>query len=157
MTEPRYQLTEDVQLAIAASQAIATELGHAQVEPEDLLLAALRSELVIRALAGISVDARALGERLFNAAPRGKHFHSGQRRYSARAGRPMMRLWKEAKGLGQSHADTISMLVALLQPPPSRFLFLFRRRVPPFWQEIHRVGLDRARVIDGLGHPDGAA
>jgi ATP-dependent Clp protease ATP-binding subunit ClpA len=157
MPQATYELSGDVQRAVRMSQSIAAELGHANVELEDLFLAALRTDLVVRALATIPVDSQALAERLLHVAARGADRREVERRYSSRAGRAMMRLWEEAKGLEQSYADTLCMLLALLRPPPRRFMFVFPPRVPPLWQEVHRAGVDRQTVTRAARTLTGAA
>ena len=157
MTAPPAFAPEVHELLFEHAQQVAHELGHGQVEPEDILLAATRVNSTAQLFRHLGVQPQELAQRLFSLARRGSFTQSGKREYSVRSGRQMILMWRQARRTGANELGAPQVLVAVLQPPPKRFLFLFRLRVPPFWAELQKAGITEATVQRAIDETRGAA
>ena len=145
------------ELLFERAQRIARELGHRHVEPEDILIAATHVDSTARLFRHLGVQPSDLEQHLLSVAHRGSFTDSSSRAYSTESGRRMMRMVKEARRNGAKEVGAPEILLAMLQPPPSRFLFIFRVRVPPFWAALDAAGVSQAAVRRAIERTRGAA
>ncbi len=145
------------ELIFEHAQAIAAEVRHRQVEPEDLLIATTRVESTGRLLAHLGIQPQDLDRRLLGVASRGSNTSSTKRKYSRTSGRRLMQMWDEARRRGLEEVGAVDVFLALLKPPPKRFLFLFPRPLPAFWRELESAGVTEASVRKAVNEIEGAA
>lgn len=157
MAEPRLFNDDVREIIFEDAQRIAVELGHREVEHEDLVIATTRAAPTAPVLRHLGIDPSALSQRLLAAAPRGSHRSTTKRPYSTARGRNTMRMWNEARRLGVAEVGAREFLLAMLEPPPRRFLLVFPRRRSPFWAELEAVHLTKASVLRAINEIHGAA
>jgi ATP-dependent Clp protease ATP-binding subunit ClpA len=145
------------ELIFEHAQAIAVEMGHRRVEPEDLLIATTRVESTGRLLAHLGIQPQDLARRLIAVASRGTKHDQTKREYSLASGRRLMQMWAEARRRGLEEVGAVDVFVALLKPPPKRFLFLFPRPRPAFWRELESAGVTEASIRRAVNEIEGAA
>jgi hypothetical protein len=105
----------------------------------------------------LGVEPDDLARRLLAAAPRGPHRGPMKRQHSVESGLKTIRMWKQARRVGAPEVGAREYLLALLDPPSKRFLFVFPRPTPPFWAALEAAGITEAAVLKAMDELHGAA
>ena len=157
MADPTTFNQEVREIIFERAQKVAEQLGHREIEPEDLLIATTRAASTAPLFRHLGVEPDDLARRLLAAAPRGPHKGAMNRQHSIESGRKTIRMWKQARRVGTPEVGAQEFLLALLDPPPKRFLFVFPRPTPPFWAALEAAGITEATILRAIHELRGAA
>ena len=137
------KFTEKAQEAVIQSPQLATEMGHAQVEPEHLLVSLIEqpSGVVPTVLQKLGADPAAMGRELRAQLGKQPRAHGGAEPHlSPRLRAVLDAAQAEAKGMQDEYVSTEHLLLGMLAEPGRS----------PAGQLLQQRGLSRERVLEAL-------